>query len=100
MDDCITFAVADVSNLKSMGEAGIIITNPPYGKRIGELEEINAIYDALREFFKENKDWSLFMITTDKEAEAKLMGRKADRRRKLYNGRLETCYYQFHGERK
>ena len=40
------------------------------------------------------------MITTDKEVEKKVMGRKADRRRKLYNGRLETCYYQFHGERK
>jgi len=40
------------------------------------------------------------MITTDKEAEEKVMGREANRRRKLYNGRLETCYYQFHGERK
>ena len=39
------------------------------------------------------------MVTTDKEAEEKVMGRKADRRRKLYNGRLEVCYYQFHGKR-
>lgn len=100
VDDCITFAAADVRNLEPMGESGIIITNPPYGKRIGEQEEINDIYEALKKFFKANPDWSLFMITTDKDAEAKLMGRKADRRRKLYNGRLETCYYQFHGERK
>ena len=100
VDDCIAFAVADVRKLKAMGDEGIIITNPPYGKRIGEQEEINAIYDAFRKFFKVNRDWSLFMITTDKEAETKIMGRKADRRRKLYNGRLETCYYQFHGERK
>ena len=100
VDDCIAFAVTDVRKLKAMGDEGIIITNPPYGKRIGEQEEINAIYDAFRKFFKVNRDWSLFMITTDKEAETKIMGRKADRRRKLYNGRLETCYYQFHGERK
>lgn len=39
----------------------------------------------------------MFMITTDKEIEEKFFGRKADRRRKLYNGRLETQLYQYHG---
>ncbi|MDD6646833.1 MAG: class I SAM-dependent RNA methyltransferase [Firmicutes bacterium] len=100
VDDCIQFCRADIRNLNSAGDNGIIITNPPYGKRIGEEDEISEIYEALKKFFKENRDWSLFMITTDKEVEKKVMGRKADRRRKLYNGRLETCYYQFHGERK
>ena len=100
VDDCIQFCRADIRNLNSEGDNGIIITNPPYGKRIGEEDEISEIYEALKKFFKENRDWSLFMITTDKEVEKMVMGRKADRRRKLYNGRLETCYYQFHGERK
>lgn len=100
VDDCIQFCRADIRNLNSAGDNGIIITNPPYGKRIGEEDEISEIYEALKKFFKENRDWSLFMITTDREVEKKVMGRKADRRRKLYNGRLETCYYQFHGERK
>ena len=100
VDDCIQFCRADIRNLNSEGDNGIIITNPPYGKRIGEEDEISEIYEALKKFFKENRAWSLFMITTDKEVEKKVMGRKADRRRKLYNGRLETCYYQFHGERK
>jgi adenylosuccinate lyase len=63
-------------------------------------EEIQEIYEGFKRFFGENPDWSLFMITTDKEAEDKVMGRPADRRRKLYNGRLETCYYQFHGEKR
>jgi putative N6-adenine-specific DNA methylase len=48
---------------------------------------------------KQNQGWSLFMITTDKEVEKRVMGREADRRRKLYNGRLEACYYQFHGKK-
>lgn len=100
VDDCIVFKKADASKLRPMGENGIIITNPPYGERIGEEEQILQIYDGFNRFFKENPDWSLFMITTDKEAEEKVMGREANRRRKLYNGRLETCYYQFHGERK
>jgi len=100
VDDCIIFKKADASKLRPIGENGIIITNPPYGERIGEEEEIRQIYDGFNRFFNENPDWSLFMITTDKEAEEKVMGREANRRRKLYNGRLETCYYQFHGERK
>ena len=41
----------------------------------------------------------LFVVTSDKTIEQKAMGRPADRRRKLYNGRLEICYYQFHGEK-
>ncbi|MBR6799582.1 MAG: class I SAM-dependent RNA methyltransferase [Firmicutes bacterium] len=100
VDDCVVFKKADASKLRPIGENGIIVTNPPYGERIGEEEEIRQIYDGFNRFFKENPDWSLFMITTDKEAEEKVMGREANRRRKLYNGRLETCYYQFHGERK
>lgn len=100
VDDCITFKIADAAKLRPVGENGIVVTNPPYGERIGEEKEIQKIYEGLGRFFKENPDWSLFMITTDKEAEDKIMGRQANRRRKLYNGRLETCYYQFHGEKK
>lgn len=99
VDDSIIFGRADISYLSPMGANGIIITNPPYGERIGEREQIEDIYKALNIFLHDNPDWSLFMITTDKEAEEKVMGRRADRRRKLYNGRLEACYYQFHGQK-
>ena len=99
VDDCIVFKKADASKLRPVGTNGIVITNPPYGERIGEEKQIEAIYSGFSRFFRENPDWSLFMITTDKDAEQQVMSRKADRRRKLYNGRLETCYYQFHGQR-
>lgn len=100
VDDCIEFHIMDMSKLSAAGrEGGIIITNPSYGERIGEAKEIEKIYRKYGEFFKENPTWSLFMITTDKEAEKKTLGRPADRRRKLYNGRLEVCYYQFHGQK-
>ena len=87
----------DMRKIQAREPRGIIITNPPYGERIGEAKQIAAIYRKYNEFFRENPTWSLFMITTDKEVEQKIMGRPADRRRKLYNGRLEVCYYQFHG---
>ncbi len=96
--DCILFEQGDIKKLESQEKRGIIITNPPYGERIGEKEEITKIYKKLKIFYKEHVDWSLFLITTDMDFEEKVMGRKAERRRKLFNGKLKTCYYQFHGE--
>ena len=99
VDDCIKFYTADVSALRTKSERGVLITNPPYGQRIREQEAIDKIYQSYSRFFKENPTWSLFVITADKTIEKKAMGRPAERRRKLYNGRLEVCYYQFHGEK-
>lgn len=64
-----------------------------------EYEHPQVIWDALKRIHEENPDWSLFVITPDKDAEQLTWGRKADRRRKLYNGNIEVCYYQFHGEK-
>ncbi len=99
VDDCIVFKRMNMSKIQAKEPGGIIITNPPYGERIGEKQQIENIYLKYREFFAENPTWSLFMVTTDKTVEDKIMGRPADRRRKLYNGRLEVCYYQFHGKK-
>jgi putative N6-adenine-specific DNA methylase len=97
--DVITFRIDDVTALSSDVPRGIIISNPPYGERIGDQKAIEKIYTALNRFFKIHPDWSIFLVTTDKEVEQAIAGRPADRRRKLYNGRLEVCYYQFHGEK-
>ena len=99
VDDCIVFKRMNMSRIEAREKSGIIITNPPYGERIGEEKQIAGIYKKYKEFFAENPTWSLFMVTTDKEVEKKIMERPADRRRKLYNGRLEVCYYQFHGKK-
>ena len=100
VDDVISFSRMDMKNLTATEENGIIITNPPYGERIGSRRQIDEIYAKYRSFLTENPDWSLFLLTADKEAEGKILNRPADRRRKLYNGRLETCYYQFYGKRR
>jgi putative N6-adenine-specific DNA methylase len=82
-----------------MKSSGVMISNPPYGERIGDREAIDHIYDSWKEFFGANPTWSLFALTSDKTIEEKVFGRPADRRRKLYNGRMEVCYYQFHGQK-
>ena len=96
--DLIRFSTADVTALKTKALSGVMITNPPYGERIGDRDSIDHIYDAWKLFFENNPTWSLFAITPDKTIEEKVFGRPADRRRKLYNGRMEVCYYQFHGK--
>lgn len=98
VDDCIKFSIADISAMRTRSLSGVIITNPPYGERIGDRQSIEKIYKAYRQFIAENPTWSLFVVTADKSIE-KALERAADRRRKLYNGRLEVCYYQFHGEK-
>ncbi len=98
VEDCIRFAAADVTAMRTKSLGGVIVTNPPYGERIGDKQGIEKIYEAYRGFFRENPTWSLFVVTADKSIEKKLE-RQADRRRKLYNGRMEVCYYQFHGEK-
>ncbi len=99
VDDCIEFMVQPVSKLTAGEKHGIIIANPPYGERIGEKAQIQKIYEDLRRFMEGNPTWSLYLITSDKEFEKLFREKPADRRRKLYNGRIEICYYQYYGER-
>ena len=84
---------------RELPDNGIIITNPVYGERLGDQEQADYVFAAVHDFMIARPDWSVFMITPDKKTEEKTAGRRADRRRKLYNGNIEVCYYQFHGER-
>ena len=98
VDDCIHFQVRDVRNLSHPKKYGFIITNPPYGERISEKEELPALYRALGERFRALDSWSLYLITSYENAEADI-GRKADKNRKIYNGMLKTYFYRFEGPR-
>ena len=94
----IKFTEMDVSRLSHEGKYGFIITNPPYGERLEEKENIPPIYKKLGERFKNLDTWSLYLITSYENAQ-KAIGRKADKNRKIYNGMMKTYYYQFMGPR-
>lgn len=86
----------------SRDDYGVVISNLPYGVRIGDRKANQKIYEHLGMLMKEFPNWSFFLITSDKDFEKeveKITGRKADRRRKLYNGTIETQFYQYHGAR-
>lgn len=81
---------------------GVVISNLPYGRRIGDDRSIQRIYDHTGRIMADHLNWSFFLITSDREIENSLekhTGRRADRRRKLYNGTIETQFYQYHGAR-
>ncbi|MFZ5824023.1 MAG: THUMP domain-containing class I SAM-dependent RNA methyltransferase [Bacillota bacterium] len=75
---------------------GYLITNPPYGERLGEREVVEELYRELGKLEKRLDDWSVFVITAHKGFE-KLYGRRSDKKRKLYNGRIECDLYQYQG---
>ena len=86
----------------SADDHGVVISNLPYGVRIGDSKANQKIYEHFGRLMKDYPNWSFFLITSDKALEKeieKITGRKADRRRKLYNGMIETQFYQYHGAR-
>lgn len=98
VDDCITFEARPLEEVTLPEDYGVLITNPPYGERIGELKEVEDMYRTLGRLMRENTTWSTYVITSMEYFE-NLFGRKADAKRKLFNGRIKTDYYQFFGPR-
>ncbi len=95
----IDFEVKDVKNIKIPEKYGILITNPPYGERIGEDREVKEILKSLGKIFGKEDTWSNYMITPERNFE-NLYGKKASRKRKLYNGNIRVDYYQYYGKKK
>ncbi|GAA0727609.1 class I SAM-dependent RNA methyltransferase [Clostridium malenominatum] len=96
VEDYIAFQKTDVREFSSKKKHGFIITNPPYGERIGELKEVEELYKDMGDTFERLSDWSYFVITSHTGFE-KFFGKKSDKNRKLYNGRLLCYYYQYFG---
>lgn len=96
VDHLIHFQTREVKELSHPKKYGFIITNPPYGERLEEKENLGSLYKTIGERFKQLDSWSLYMITSYENAEVD-MGKKADKNRKIYNGMMKTRFYQFMG---
>ncbi len=94
----IHFQRAPLNELSSGKNYGKIICNPPYGERLGELEEAKKIYKEMGETFKKLDTWSFYILTSYEHFE-KLFGRRASKKRKLYNGNIKVDYYQYYVNR-
>jgi len=98
VDDCIKFSVRAFNGVPIPDPYGVIITNPPYGERLGEKQEVENLYRQMGLAFQKLTTWSKYIITAEERFE-RLYGQQAFRKRKLYNGRIKTYYYQYLGPR-
>lgn len=98
VSEFIHFQDQAVADMKSSRDYGCLIMNPPYGERVGTDEELRAVYGELPRLMTELDTWSFYLITAYPEY-SRVVTRKPDRRRKLYNGRIECTYYQYFGPR-
>jgi len=96
VDHLIHFQQRDVAKMSHPKKYGFIITNPPYGERLEDKEDLPELYTTIGEVYKNLDAWSMYMITSYADAE-RYVGRKADKNRKIYNGMIKTYFYQFMG---
>lgn len=98
LGDLITWKQMQVSDLTMKSNNGYIISNPPYGERMNELEEVKEMYRDLGLIMKDHPSWSVYVITAF-EAFERVYGKDATKKRKLFNGFIQTNYYQYFGKK-
>lgn len=94
--DTIEWKQMQVADLFIREKDGYIVGNPPYGQRIKDEEYVIHLYRTLGRLMKKHPAWSVYILTSYKSFE-QVYGKQATRRRKLFNGFIETTYYQYFG---
>lgn len=99
VEDFIEFRQLALKDFKTDKEYGVIVSNPPYGERMDDQDYVENLYKQMGQAFKPLETWSKYIITSDLNFE-EFYGQRATKKRKLYNGRLRTDYFQFWGKRR
>ena len=94
VDDCISFSVADAREFSRNTDRGVIVTNPPYGERLMEKREAEALYAAFGRAYRETHGWQLYLLSSHTEFE-RSFGRTASKKRKLYNGTIKCDLFMY-----
>lgn len=98
VDDAITYSKKDARSISFDESYGSIICNPPYGERLSDAKECAELYAGMGKAFSHLSDWSYYILASDEQFE-KNFGRKADKRRKIYNGMIKCNIFQYYGKR-
>ena len=99
VDKLITFQDGDATKMSLPTDSGILICNPPYGQRMLEQQSAQRLYAALGRHLKYADGWKKYIITSEPEFEH-YFGKRADKKRKLYNGMIKCDYYMYLGDQK
>ena len=87
-------SVQDIAGFSPSTECGTLVTNPPYGERMLDVQTAQNIYRTMGQKFPRRRGWSYGVISPDEQFES-YFGRRADKTRKLYNGMIPCRYYMF-----
>ncbi|MBN9653032.1 class I SAM-dependent RNA methyltransferase [Halobacillus sp. GSS1] len=98
LGELITWKQMQMSDFKPKQENGYLVSNPPYGERMGEREEVEQMYRNLGTIMRDHPSWSVYILTSHEGFE-KLYGKPATKKRKLFNGFIKTDYYQYFGRK-
>jgi len=98
LGDLITYKQMRVQDFTTQKEYGVVVGNPPYGERLGEKAAVHQMYREMGQAFSNLDTWSIYMLTSEEEFET-YFGKKATKKRKLFNGFIRTDYYQYWGKR-
>ena len=94
VDDIIHFEVADALQFQRKTEKGIIVTNPPYGERILEKKEAEALYAGFGAAYRATENWKLYLLSSHTEFE-RCFGATASKKRKLSNGMIKCDLFMY-----
>ncbi|MBO4572505.1 MAG: class I SAM-dependent RNA methyltransferase [Clostridia bacterium] len=92
VDDIIRIERKDMADFRSDLTRGVVVSNPPYGERMLSRAEIEKLYRGLGKVAENNPDWCFYTLTDVTDFE-QLFGKRADKKRKIYNGRIQCFYY-------
>lgn len=96
VDHLIHFQKRDAANFSHPKKYGFVITNPPYGERLEDKKDLPELYGKFGKAAENLDTWSFYIISAYEHTE-KYFGKKATKKRKIYNGMLKTEFYQFPG---
>ena len=95
LEDAVQLKQANALEISAPAEAGVLVTNPPYGERMGEQQELAAFYpkfgDALKQKFA---GWNCYIFSADMNL-PKLIKLQVSKRTPLYNGALECRLFEY-----
>ena len=94
VSDIVRFEVADAAAFDRRTERGVIVTNPPYGERIMEKAQAEALYRAFGAAWRNTENWQLYLLSSHTEFE-RCFGKTADKKRKLYNGMIKCDLFMY-----
>lgn len=96
LGDLIKWKQMQATDFHTKTEGGYIVSNPPYGERLGDKKEVEEMYHQLGKVLKNYPSWNVYILTANEKFE-NIFGKKATKKRKLFNGFIKTDYYQYFG---